>query len=240
MSGDRRGAEARDGGGNGDGSQRRDGEGGQEGRGGRERQRRRTRKAIIAAAAGLIARGASPSAAEIAQAAEVSRRTVYLYFPTLEHLLADAALEASRGTVEPRFEAGEDPGTRLEALVRATHQGFAETEELGRTIIRHTVGAAGKREPGAPPRRGYRRVEWIERALEPLRDTLPPQRFERLVSALALLIGWEAMIVLQDVRGLDPAEVEEVCVWAARTLLAAETTEPPPAAGGGSSKRRRR
>jgi ABC-type multidrug transport system ATPase subunit len=36
-------------------------------------------------------------------------------------------------------------------------------------------------------------------------------------------IGWEAAIVLQDVRALDPAEAEEVCVWAARALLAAET-----------------
>jgi hypothetical protein len=31
------------------------------------------------------------------------------------------------------------------------------------------------------------------------------------------------MIVLQDVRGLDPAGAEEVCVWAARALLAADT-----------------
>ncbi|HEU4618232.1 MAG TPA: TetR/AcrR family transcriptional regulator, partial [Gammaproteobacteria bacterium] len=205
--------------------------------GGRERQRRRTRRAIIEAAVGLMARGGSPSVAEIAEAAEVSRRTVYLYFPTLEHLLADAALEASRATVEPRFEAGEDPGDRIEALVRATHQGFAETEHLGRTIIRHTVGAGARREPGQPPIRGYRRVEWIERALEPLRAAIPRKRFERLVSALTLLIGWEAMIVLRDVRGLEPEEAEEVCVWAARTLLA-ECVKAEPRRGAPRARRR--
>jgi hypothetical protein len=43
------------------------------------------------------------------------------------------------------------------------------------------------------------------------------------VSALTLLIGWEPMIVLQDIRALTAAEAEEVCVWAARALLAAET-----------------
>lgn len=43
------------------------------------------------------------------------------------------------------------------------------------------------------------------------------------MSALTLLIGWEAMIVLQDIRGLDASEAEEVCAWAARALLAAET-----------------
>jgi len=194
------------------------------GGGGRERQRRRTRKAIIDAAVELLRRGDNPSVAEIAEAADVSRRTVYLYFPTHEHLLADAALEASRATVEPRFEASGDAAERLEALVRAVQQGFAETEQLGRTIIQLTVGAATSSTSGIAPRRGHRRVEWIERALEPLRDTLAPDHFERLVSALTLLIGWEAMIVLQDTRGLSSSEAEEVCVWAARTLLAAEAT----------------
>jgi AcrR family transcriptional regulator len=191
--------------------------------GGRERQRRRTRKAILDAAVELLGRGENPSVAEIAEAADVSRRTVYLYFPTLEHLLADAALDAARATVEPSFEASGDAAERVEVLVRAVQQGFAETEALGRTIIRLTVGAPRTTTPGASPRRGYRRVEWIERALEPIRGELPPERFERLVSALTLLIGWESTIVLQDTRALEPAEAEDVCVWAARTLLAAET-----------------
>lgn len=146
---------------------------------------------------------------------------------SIEIPLADAALEATRATVEPRFEASGDAAERLEALVRAVQQGFAETEEFGRTIIRATVGASTSGTSGTAPRRGYRRVEWIERALEPLRDTLPSDRFERLVSALTLLIGWEAMIVLQDTRGLSSSEAEEICVWTARTLLAAETMIRP-------------
>ena len=55
-----------------------------------------------------------------------------------------------------------------------------------------------------------------------MRDTVSPERFERLVSALTLFIGWESMIVLQDLRGLTAAEAEEVCVWAAAALLSAE------------------
>jgi AcrR family transcriptional regulator len=180
---------------------------------------------LIDAAVELLARGRDPSVAEVAEAADVSRRTVYLYFPTLDHLIADAALEASRALVEPRVEAQGDVTERVEALVRAVQQGFADTEELGRTIIRLTVGARDRGAPAAVPRFGYRRVAWIEQALEPLRGQLPPQRFERLVSALTLLIGWEAMIVLEDTRALGHAEAEEVCVWAARTLLAAETSD---------------
>lgn len=192
--------------------------------GGRERQRRRTRKAIVAAAARLLESGQTPSVAEVAEAADVSRRTVYLYFPTLEQLLADAALEATRAGIEPRFEASDDPWERLEALVRAMHRNFAETEQLGRTILKHTIGAVAPAGSANAPRRGYRRVEWIEQALEPLRGTLPAERFERLVSALTLVIGWEAMIVLRDTRALTAADAEELCVWTALSLLAAATS----------------
>ena len=54
---------------------------------GRYRQRRRTRAAIVTAAMGLLKDGPAPSMAQIADAADVSRRTIYLYFPTLEQLL---------------------------------------------------------------------------------------------------------------------------------------------------------
>jgi AcrR family transcriptional regulator len=189
--------------------------------GGRERQRRRTRKAIIDAAVELMGRGEEPSVGEIAEAADVSRRTVYLYFATLEHLLADAALELTRESVEPRFETSGDAGERVEALVRAVQQGFAETEALGRTIIRLTVGASPSAAAAGAPRRGYRRVEWIERALGSLGETLPPDELDRLVSALTLVIGWESMIVLQDIRGLSASEAEDTCAWVARAILAA-------------------
>jgi AcrR family transcriptional regulator len=212
-----------------------------EGKGsGRESQRRRTRNAIVSAAAALIGRGETPSAGAVARAAEVSRRTLYLYFPKIEHLLADAALEAARDKVEPRFESKGDVHERVEALVRALHQAFAETEQLGRTIIRLTVDAREESFAPGTPRRGYRRVDWIEKALEPLRKELPRKRFERLVSVLTLLMGWEAMIVLQDVRGMSAAEAEEICVWAARTLLAAESGAAARRRPGVVSHRRRR
>jgi AcrR family transcriptional regulator len=60
------------------------------------RQRRRTRAAIVAGAAELLQSGVTPSVGEIADAADVSRRTVYTYFPTLEQLLLDATLGCSR------------------------------------------------------------------------------------------------------------------------------------------------
>jgi hypothetical protein len=75
------------------------------------------------------------------------------------------------------------------------------------------------------PLRGTRRVDWIEMALAPARHRMSTPMFERLVSALALCIGIEALLVLRDIRGLDAAQAEEVSSWAARALLRASLEE---------------
>jgi hypothetical protein len=67
--------------------------------------------------------------------------------------------------------------------------------------------------------RGYRRVAWIETAVEPVRERLGLDGFERLVSMLAVVAGWDAYIVLTDVRGLDHQAACAVTLAAALALL---------------------
>jgi AcrR family transcriptional regulator len=193
---------------------------------GRAGQRRRTRKAILQAAMDLLARDGNPSIADIAAAADVSRRTVYMYFPTLEHLLVDAALGlASQAAVDRVVDLSASAGdveARVDAMVRAVQRMSSDTEQLGRSLIRLTIEP--RADTGAP-RRGYRRTEWIESALAPLRDRLDRPGFERLVSALSMVIGWEALLVQRDIRRLGPAEAEEVSAWAARALVRAALAE---------------
>jgi hypothetical protein len=96
---------------------------------------------------------------------------------------------------------------------------------LGRALIRLTVGAPAGSD--GQPKRGYRRIDWIVRAIEPLRNDLDDSAFERLVSALAMVTGWEALIVLQDLRGLPPHEQADVCTWAAHALIQAALHDQP-------------
>ena len=200
---------------------------------GRYKQKRRTRTAVLTAARELIRQGKIPSVADAADAADVSRRTAYRYFPTQEQLLTEAQLEGGRASIERVFEPAElahDVEARLDALVRAMYAELQSTEPLMRTMIRltvdrsrdeHTADAA----EAEPPRRGYRRIDWIEMALSPVRMQLDETSFERLVSGLALCIGIEALLVLRDIRGLDPAAAEEVSRWVARSLLHASLAE---------------
>ena len=199
---------------------------------GRYRQRRRTRAAIVHAAAELLQSGnTTPGVSEIAEAADVSRRTVYQYFPTVEQLLLDATLgllsQAAVDNAIDQADPGGDPCDRVDAMVRALAGVAAQTMPLGRSLIRLTVDAPG--ENTVRPRRGYRRVQWIERAIEPLRGDLGDAGFERLVSALAMVVGWEAFIVLDDLRGLSPEEQADVSAWAARAFVRAALEDRTPA-----------
>jgi len=177
----------------------------------------------------LLARGGTPSVADVAAAADVSRRTIYMYFPTFDQLLIDATVGAiSAAAVDRAIDAG-DAGTgveeRVERMVRAMHRVPPEVERLGRTLIRLTVEDDGRGAGQTRPRRGYRRVEWIESALAPWRDRMDPALWRRLVAAIAMIVGWEALIVQRDVCGLTASEGEELSVWAARTFLRAALRE---------------
>jgi AcrR family transcriptional regulator len=192
---------------------------------GRPAQRRRTRKAIVDAAMALMAQGKSPSVADVAAAADVSRRTVYLHFPTFEQLLIDATVGAlAQSTVDRAVApaAKDEPvELRVERMVRALHEMPPDVERLGRRLIRLTVEDGAQPSSDDGPRRGYRRIEWIESALAPWRVQIGPTRWRRLVAAIAMVVGWEAMIVQRDVCGLTAKEGEELSVWAADALLQA-------------------
>jgi AcrR family transcriptional regulator len=189
---------------------------------GRVRQKLRTRRQILAAASALISAGQTPTVAEAADAADVSRRTAYRYFPTQAKLVTEAALEGLRLPMEaalaeqPGGEEPRDIETRLRAVIGNMQTLAIRHESLLRTVIHQTVL---ERAPGGQPRRGTRRIDWLESAVAPLRTRLRANAYNRLVSALALCGGIEALLVLRDIRRLSERDAIEVSHWAARAML---------------------
>jgi AcrR family transcriptional regulator len=195
---------------------------------GRDNQKRRTRKALVEAAARLMADGRRPSVAEAADAADISRRTAYRYFPSAEQLSVEAALEATRQNMELTIEAGrgeESVADRVARLVDALSRMTLSNEPLLRQMIRFTIDRDAI-EPGVPPRPS-RRLEYIERALAPLQGTLDQDELDQLVHALAVVIGIESTIVLRDICGLESPKILRVQHWAAQALLAAASSRTP-------------
>ena len=169
--------------------------------GGRINQKQRTRLTITRAARDLVAAGQSPTVAEAADAAGVSRATAYRYFSTQEALLLDVLLDSSVPDMEAVIASVEQSGDvemRLNAVIRAAVDLNMNNEPAFRTMLRGSLDGDSERRL-----RGGRRMGWIEHALEPIRDDLSEDRFARLVSGLSMLCGIEALIVLRDVVGID-------------------------------------
>lgn len=188
--------------------------------------RRRTRKAIVDATMRLLQGGTEPSMSDVATEAEVSRRTLYLHFPTLDQLLLDATAGLLNVDVDAALatETSTDPQVRCETLIRNLYATMSDSLPLGRKLIRLTVDAP--RVAGGQARRGHRRTAWLEWVIEPVAGELSPARREDLVSALSLVIGWESFIVLLDVRGLTPKAAQRVTLQAARAILDSGLAKP--------------
>jgi AcrR family transcriptional regulator len=194
---------------------------------GRVQQKQRTRQQILTAAAALISSGSRPTVTETADAAEVSRRTAYRYFPSQEKLLTEATLNGVRPAIEeamaaaPTGDSIEDIEARLVMLVHTVQKLTLRNEALLRTMIHATVLEKTR---GAP-KRGTRRLEWIELAVGGLQRRLKPAAYERLLTGLALCIGIEAFLVFRDIRGLSGPQTTEASEWLALTVLRATLRE---------------
>ena len=189
---------------------------------GRPNQKSRTRKDLLRAAARLMQAGRSPTLEEVAEEAMVSRATAYRYFPGVEALLTEAALDVARPDAETLFAGDDGAAEPLERLLRAdtaVADMVRANEPALRAMLIHSLqqGLGG----GGVPVRQNRRTPLIEAALAPARDTLSPWLHDRLVKALALVIGTESMLAFKDVLRLPDDEAGAVRRWMIRALFEA-------------------
>ncbi len=191
---------------------------------GRVNQKKRTREALLHAAAELMKLGRPFSIADAADFAEVSRATAYRYFPTPESLTTHAALwrvtARENAEFDRSFPADENAAERVDRLVVASDRITNDHQPEFRAMLRLAL-ESDERIEGRP----RLRHEALTRALGNEKKTLGKARFERLVSALTLTLGMEAQIVLEDVCGLGRNKALDVKRWAAQALLRAAFEE---------------
>jgi len=195
---------------------------------GRPNQRRRTRKDLLQAATRLMRQGRKPSLEDIAEEAMVSRATAYRYFPKLEPLLLEAALDVAVPEADALFERApkDDAVARVERVDDALHDMILANEAQLRTMLVHSLQRGIGDDEDALPARQNRRSPLIEAALAPVRKQFKPAALKHLTHALALVIGTEALVVCKDVLQLDDAEARKVKRWAIRALIEAARRQP--------------
>jgi AcrR family transcriptional regulator len=176
---------------------------------------------MVITASAMMRRGMSPSVSEVAEEAGVSRSTAYRYFPTLAEMLRAVVAEALGPILE-----WNDPATagdaRLASLYGKTFARLAEHEATFRAAIRQSLEPSADIPGDKTLGRGHRKA-LLARALGD--SGLSPAQSERLVQALSLTFGIEAIIVLKDICGLDDAGAKDVAIWAAQALLQAARQE---------------
>ena len=188
---------------------------------GRRQQRQRTRKDLLRAAARLMEAGRNPTLEEVAEEALVSRATAYRYFPGVEPLLVEAALDLAFPDAESLF-AGDDsaePVARLARAEAAVDAMVRNHEAALRTMLAYSL----QREPAAEGEllRQNRRTPLIEAALAPAREQFDPAALALLTNALALIFGTEARLVFKDVLRLEDPAASRVKAWMIRALVEA-------------------
>ena len=176
---------------------------------------------MVATASEMMRRGLSPSVSEVAEAAGVSRSTAYRYFPTLADMLR-AVVAQALGPILTWTDPAQDGAARLTSLYGKTFQRLSEHEATFRAAIRQSLEPSADVPGDKTLGRGHR----LPLLLRAIGDTgLSPEQSTKLVHALSLTFGIEAMIVLKDICALDDAEAEAVAIWAAQALLQAALRE---------------
>jgi AcrR family transcriptional regulator len=190
---------------------------------GRRNQKARTRAALVESARDQLARGATPTVEDAAEAAGISRATAYRYFPNQQALLLVAHPE-----VEAMSLLGASPPTdveeRLDRVVVGLAEMFLAAEQSYRAMLRLSLENEVADRGELALRKG-RRYLWIRDALEPVRGRMASDGFERLVHGLSVAIGIEALVTLVDLAGLSREDAVEVMRWSARSLLRSALVE---------------
>lgn len=200
---------------------------------GRVNQKRRTRAAIVAAAADLMLTGAEVTMPEVAKAALVSEATAYRYFPDLASLLSEAMADT---LPEPHqaLAAVADSADPVERVAAAAEH-LARLVLARQGAVRAMIAATIVRPAAASARPGLR-FGLIDEALQPLTDgsartgdpartdaspRLDDETLAQLKRDLSVVMGAEALFSLMDLSGLSPEDAVASIVRTATTVTRA-------------------
>ncbi len=173
---------------------------------GRVRRGERTRAAIVDALLGLLNRGVlTPTAAQIAEGAGVSVRSVFQHFDDLDALHLELAAEQAR-RVLPLLDPPESTGSldeRIDDLVERRAELFEFI-----TPVRHAIGSRAHTSTVVRSRideLSSALCTQVEACFAPELSALDPEERRRTVHALDVIAGFETWDQLRVFRSLPRA-----------------------------------
>jgi AcrR family transcriptional regulator len=203
-------------------------------RDGRRARRVANRQAAVEALVELYREGnLSPTAAEIAERAGLSARSLFRYFDDYDDLSA-AAVQLQMTLAQPLLRVEAQPSdptpTKVKRLVASRARQFEALAPAARA-----ARAAASRRPtvaaGLTEARAFRRDQ-IRRLFEPELSGMSPARAARTLAAADVLCSFESYELLRHDQGLTKVRASATLVEAVTALL-----ETGVSGGAGSSRR---
>lgn len=185
---------------------------------GRVRQKINTRTKIINAARRLMKTSKDLSLEDVAKEADISRATIYRYFPSLEMLYSESEIRLHYKSSEKLVDESKGliPSERIRHIQRYYNEFGIKNENAYRRHLSVVMLEALKNKGKL---RGARRVEVLKQALEPLREQMGQESWTNLINSSALLMGFDALVICKDVCGLDNQASQRLLEWTLDRIL---------------------
>lgn len=185
----------------------------------RDRQRTQVRDLVLDTVVDLLEHAdiADLTVPDAAQAAGVSVRTVYRYFPTREQLLAEAG-ERIRDRIGLPVAELRDPEEIPDSFWDASAK-MAAHPRLARALAHTTTGRAAHAGNRA------QRTATIERAITAMSPPLPAAKAAQVSAVVTHLCSSAAWIAVSDNSELDDDQARAAVHWALTTLIDAARAE---------------
>ena len=184
-------------------------------------QKARTRRALLDAAARLLADGVpDPSMEQIAEAAQVSRATAYRYFDSASDAVWETMSDGVLTDIDDVMAAaGDDVVTRVLAAEDIVN-GYLFGDPDGARAFERAALDRSLRGVAQDTDRAARRLLYIDAALAPIADRLAADELRQVRHALALAIGSQTVLAMLDTCQLDVDEARASTRFACRTIAA--------------------
>lgn len=185
---------------------------------GRKEQKLKTRLNILSAAQELLDNNEEITLEKVAEKADISRATIYRYFPNIALLLSEVAINIKTPSIDILLDKVQDMSLEEALLFAQRHYNnlAQENEYAFRNYL--SVVLADSIE-GKTYSRGARRPLLAKAILKTKGKHLKAAEREKLSHALALLCGIESHIVNADVNKLNRKSSNELLEWMLTTLI---------------------
>lgn len=185
---------------------------------GRIKQKLQTRSEILKAARVMMHKKKKITIADIAKKANISRATMYRYYSNIDILFTEASLHIQHKTPDQLSEEVQEMNLKDRILhIQNHYMVSAQKNEVG--FRRYLSAVLTESIVSKKQLRGARRVESLNKALEPFKVNLDNDTFKKLISTSSVLMGIDPLITCKDVCKLNNEETNETLEWAIEMLV---------------------